>query len=60
MGGITPTQIIIVLAIALLIFGPAKLPDIARNVGKGVRELKDGITGDRAAVEAPEREERRP
>ena len=34
------------LAIALLIFGPKRLPDLGRNLGKGLRDFKSGITGE--------------
>jgi sec-independent protein translocase protein TatA len=50
---ISPIQIIIVLAIALLIFGPKRLPDLGRNLGKGIRDFKDGITGDETAAMQP-------
>jgi sec-independent protein translocase protein TatA len=43
---ISPIQIIIVLAIALLIFGPKRLPEMGRNLGKGIRDFKGGITGE--------------
>ena len=46
MFDISPIQIIIVLAIALLIFGPKRLPDLGRNLGKGIRDFKGGITGE--------------
>lgn len=49
MFDISPIQIVIVLAIALLIFGPKRLPDLGRNLGKGIRDFKDGITGDESA-----------
>jgi len=52
-------ELVIVLAIALIILGPKKLPDAARSVGKGVREFKDGITGggDERAEALPSRTE---
>jgi sec-independent protein translocase protein TatA len=57
---VSPIQIIIVLAIALLIFGPKRLPDMGRNLGRGIRDFKSGITGedDRpVAAREPVREE---
>lgn len=61
MFDISPVQIIIVLAIALLIFGPKRLPEMGRNLGKGIRDFRGGLTGDApsasatpaASVEAP-------
>jgi len=42
----SPVQIIIVLVIALLIFGPKRLPDMGRNLGRGLRDFKSGIAGE--------------
>jgi sec-independent protein translocase protein TatA len=38
-------EIAIVLIIALVIFGPSKLPELGKSAGKGFREFKDSITG---------------
>jgi sec-independent protein translocase protein TatA len=38
-------ELIVVLAIALLILGPKRLPGAARSVGTGMREFKDSLTG---------------
>jgi sec-independent protein translocase protein TatA len=40
MPSLGPAEILVVLVIALLVFGPNKMPDIARQVGKGMREFK--------------------
>jgi sec-independent protein translocase protein TatA len=42
---IGPTELIIVLAIVLLIFGPKRLPGLGRQLGSGMREFKDSVTG---------------
>ena len=46
MTGLTqPWHIILILLIALMLFGGRKLPEIGRSLGKGMREFKDSITG---------------
>jgi sec-independent protein translocase protein TatA len=58
MPSIGPMELVIVLAIALLVVGPKKLPELGRSLGGGMREFKDSITGkvdadlEPAAVEA--------
>ncbi|MBA3263310.1 MAG: twin-arginine translocase TatA/TatE family subunit [Thermoleophilaceae bacterium] len=44
--GVGPMEIIVVLVIALVIFGPKKLPDLGRSIGGGMREFKNSITGE--------------
>ena len=54
MPAIGPMELIIVLAIALIVLGPKKLPDAGRSLGKGLREFKDSVSGrDREADEPP-------
>jgi sec-independent protein translocase protein TatA len=43
--GIGPMELIVVLVIALVIFGPRKLPDLGRSLGSGMREFKNSVTG---------------
>jgi sec-independent protein translocase protein TatA len=44
-NSIGPTELIIVLVIVLLIFGPKRLPGLGKQLGTGMREFKDSITG---------------
>ena len=46
MPNVGPMELIVVLAIALIVLGPKKLPEVGRSVGKGMREFKDAISGD--------------
>jgi sec-independent protein translocase protein TatA len=46
MSGLTqPWHIILILLIALLLFGGKRLPEIGRSLGSGMREFKDSLTG---------------
>jgi sec-independent protein translocase protein TatA len=38
-------ELVIVLLVALLVFGPKRLPEMGRSLGKGMREFKDSISG---------------
>ena len=44
-----PVDIIVVLIIVLLILGPKRLPGIGKGLGQGMREFKEGITGESKA-----------
>jgi sec-independent protein translocase protein TatA len=37
-------ELVIVLAIALIVLGPKKLPEVGRSIGRGMREFKDGLS----------------
>jgi sec-independent protein translocase protein TatA len=45
-GNIGLPEIAIVLVIALLVFGPKRLPELGRSLGNGIREFKGSISGD--------------
>ena len=47
MPSIGPMELIVVLAIALIVLGPKRLPEAGRSVGKGLREFKESLSGDR-------------
>jgi sec-independent protein translocase protein TatA len=53
MPGIGPLELIVVLAIALIVLGPKRLPDACRSLGRGLREFRDSVSG----RERPEEQE---
>ena len=44
-NSIGPPELLIVLVIILVIFGPKRLPGLGRSLGSGMREFRDSITG---------------
>jgi sec-independent protein translocase protein TatA len=53
-GLLQPTHLLIILVIALFVFGPKKLPELGQGLGKGIRSFKDSM---RQATEEPEKVE---
>jgi sec-independent protein translocase protein TatA len=51
--------LVVILVVALLVFGPKRLPEMGRSLGKGMREFKDSISGDNdvRVVQAPPADE---
>ena len=41
-----PLEIMVILVIALILLGPKRLPDVARSVGKGMREFRESLTAE--------------
>jgi sec-independent protein translocase protein TatA len=56
MPNVGPWEIILLLLLALLLFGAKRLPEIGRSVGQGMREFKDSVSGS----SKPERHELEP
>jgi TatA/E family protein of Tat protein translocase len=46
LGNIGPLEIGIVLIIALIVFGPKRLPELGSSLGRGIREFKESVTGE--------------
>jgi sec-independent protein translocase protein TatA len=53
-GLLQPSHLILILVVALFIFGPKKLPELGQGLGKGIRSFRDSM---RAATEEPEKVE---
>ena len=45
-------EVIVILGVALVIFGPKKLPELGRHLGKGLRNFKDSLTSAASEVKA--------
>jgi sec-independent protein translocase protein TatA len=45
-GNVGPLEIVIVLIIALVVFGPKRLPELGRSLGRGIREFRGSLSGD--------------
>ena len=56
-GWTNPTHVLILLLIALLLFGAKRLPEIGRGVGSGMREFKDSLTSHSLSEPTPDRVE---
>ena len=46
MFNISPLEIIVLLVIALIVLGPQRLPEMARSVGRGMREFRAALSSD--------------
>ena len=57
MPNVGPLELIVILAIALIVLGPKKLPEVGRSIGKGMREFKDSLAGEN---DRDEEDEERP
>ena len=56
-GLASPSHLIIVLVIILLLFGAKRIPELAKGLGTGIKELREGLSTGAAESEAPESEE---
>ena len=47
LANVGPLEIVVVLIIALVVFGPKRLPELGNGLGRGLREFKETVTGDK-------------
>lgn len=55
-GFIGAPELIILAVVALLVFGPKRLPELGRSLGHGMREFKDSVTGKTSSEHVSERD----
>jgi sec-independent protein translocase protein TatA len=60
MFGLGLQELVIILVIALVIFGPTKLPQIGSGLGKAIRDFKKGVSGDEEEDAAKEAKKEAP
>jgi sec-independent protein translocase protein TatA len=53
MPNVGPMEIILVLIVALIVFGPKKLPELGKSLGKGINEFKGSISGEHESPTPP-------
>ncbi len=53
MPNIGPMEILVVLIIALIVFGPKRLPELGKSLGRGISEFRGTISGEHSADEKP-------
>jgi sec-independent protein translocase protein TatA len=51
--GVSIWELLILLVVLLLVFGPNRLPGIGRSLGKGMREFKDAVSGEEETTPTP-------
>lgn len=62
-GLFQPMHLLIIFFIALLVFGPKKLPELGKGLGEGIRALKDGMKDgikDNSSAQAPTDSSKKP
>ncbi|AFZ66035.1 Sec-independent protein translocase subunit TatA/TatB [Deinococcus peraridilitoris] len=57
MFGLGPAEIIVILLIALVVFGPKKLPEMGKSLGQGIREFRRSTSGIKEELESSFRDD---
>ncbi len=58
-GLLQPIHLFFILLIVLILFGPGKLPELGKGLGKGIREFKDALRGGMAGTDERKEEEKK-
>lgn len=58
-GGLGATELILIVLLVLLFFGAAKIPQLMRGLGRGVKEFKDAVNGE-GVIEEEEKSDENP
>ena len=59
-GLLQPAHLLVILGIALLVFGPKKLPELGKGLGESIRGFKEALRGDEEEAEAPASQDKTP
>ncbi len=59
LGGMGTSEVVIILAVILLFFGAKRIPDLAKGLGKGIKEFKDASKGVNGEEESRKIEEKK-
>jgi len=59
-GLLQPVHLFFILLIVLILFGPGKLPELGKGLGKGIREFKDAMRGGLEGSSDKKEEEKKP
>ncbi len=60
MGGLGTSEIIVIAVVALILFGPSKIPDFARSLGRAVNQFKRGLSEGLEDASAAEKRDEKP
>ncbi len=57
-GLFQPMHLLVILGIAVLVFGPKKIPELGKGLGEGIRGFRSALSGEPKKEEAPKTEEK--